>query len=248
MRILIFPGDIRRSDNPYGELLYRDMPTFGIEADGFSLWRALWGRYDIFHLHWPECYLNRPWPKAMIGTLLVLFSTAWVRSRGTRILWTVHNPHSHALCHPRIEAWFWRLFTAMLDGFVSLSEFCAQWVRTNIPCLRQAETATIPHGHYRESYSASTGKSTARDALGLGRQQTVLLFFGGVSPYKNVPHLIATFRRAALPDAIMLIAGRADSKKYGRHVEISANGDARIKLDLRPIFRRRISLYFRSQT
>jgi beta-1,4-mannosyltransferase len=235
MKVLIFPRDIRRSDNPYGELLYRDMSNFGIEVECFSPWRAFWRRYDIFHLHWPEYYLNRCWPKALVGTLLVLLSTAWLRTRGTRILWTVHNPHSHAFSHPVTEAWFWRMFTAMLDGFVSMSEYCTKWVWREIPRLREAETALIPHGHYRESYSAPTGKGYARDALGLGPRKTVLLFFGGVSPYKKVPHLIATFRRAALPNAMMMIAGRADSKKHGRQVEMTANEDPSIRLDLRPI-------------
>ena len=50
----------------------------------------------------------------------------------------------------------------------------------------------------------------------LRHEQTVLLFFGAVSPYKNVPHLITTFRDAALPDTIMLIAGRADPDTAAR--------------------------------
>ena len=247
MRILVFPRDIRRSDNPYGELLYRDMPSLGIEVDCFSLrrafWGALWRRYDVFHLHWPEYYLNRPLPKALVGSLLVLFSTAWLRRRGTRILWTVHNPHSHALSHPSIESWFWRMFTGMLDGFVSLSDSCAKWVEKDVPRLRQTERAVIPHGHYRQAYPAPIRRVRARDALGLTPQQTVLLFFGAVSPYKNVPHLITTFRDAALPDTRILIAGRADSS-HGRQVETAADGDQRIKLDLRRIPRDEVQMFF----
>jgi len=244
MRILIFPRDIRRVDNPYGELLYRDMPSLGVEVECFSPWRALWGRYDVFHLHWPEYYLNRPLPKALMGTLLVLFSTAWLRRRGTRIVWTAHNPHSHARAHPAIEAWFWRKFTAMLDGFVSLSDACTQWIAEDVPGLQPVHRVETLHGHYREAYPAPISKASARHALGLTPQQNVLLFFGAVSPYKNVPHLIATFRGAALPATIMLIAGRSDSKKCGRQVEMAAQGDQRIKLDLRRIPREEVHLLF----
>jgi len=243
MRILIFPRDIRRVDNPYGELLYRDMPSLGVEVECFSPWRALWGRYDVFHLHWPEYYLNRRLPKALIGSLLVLLSTAWLRWRGTRILWTAHNLHSHAFSHPAIEGCFWRMFTGMLDGFVSLSDACTKRVEADVPGLRQTESAMIPHGHYREAYPSAIGKIRARQALGLTPQQTVLLYFGAVSPYKNVPHLITTFRGAALPDTIMLIAGRPDSK-HGRRVEVAAHGDQRIKLDLRRIPREEVRLLF----
>ena len=79
---LFFPGTSACSDNPYGELLYRDMPSFGVEVHVFSLWQALWGRYDVFHLHWPEYYLNRSLLKALFGSLLVLLSTAWLRGAG----------------------------------------------------------------------------------------------------------------------------------------------------------------------
>jgi beta-1,4-mannosyltransferase len=243
MRILVFPRDIRQADNPYGDLLYRDMPGYGIEVDGFSPWRAFSGKYDIFHLHWPEYYLNRHLPKALAGSLMVLFSIAWLRWRGTRILWTVHNLHSHALSHPAIEAWFWGVFTGMLDGFVSLSDSCAKWVEADIPRLRQAESAVIPHGHYRQAYPAAIGKVRARHALGLAPRQTVLLFFGSVSPYKNVPHLIATVRDAAMPDARILIAGRVESR-YGRQIEMAAGGDRRIKLDLRRIPRDEVQTLF----
>ena len=243
MRILVFPQNIRRADNPYGELLYRGMPSFGIEVDCFSTKRALWGRYDIFHLHWPEYYLNRALPKALIGSLLVLLTIAWMRSRGTRILWTAHNAHSHALSHPAIETWFWRMFTDMLDGFVSLSDACAKRVEMDVPDLRQRESAVIPHGHYREAYPSAIDKLRARLALGLTPEQTVLLFFGGVAPYKNVPHLIGTFRHADLPDTIMLVAGRPDCK-HGRAVEMAAQRDPRIRLDLRHIPKEEARLLF----
>ena len=112
----------------------------------------------------------------------------------------------------------------MLDGFVSLSDACAKRVETDVPGLRQRESAVIPHGHYREAYPSAIGKLRARLALGLTPEQTVLLFFGGVAPYKNVPHLIGTFRHADLPDTIMLVAGRPDCK-HGRAVEMAAHGD-----------------------
>lgn len=247
MRVLVFPRDIRRADNPYGELLYRDMPGLGVEVVCFSLLRVLWGglwrRYDVFHLHWPEYYLNRSLPKALMGTLMVLLSTAWLRRRGTRILWTVHNPHSHALSHPVMEAWFWRRFTAMLDGFVSLSDSCANWVKAEIPQLQPTENAVIPHGHYRTAYPPPMHGVRARDALGLTPQHTVLLFFGSVSPYKNVRHLITTFRDTALSHARILIAGRAESR-HGRQVEVAARGDQRIKLDLRRIPSEEVQLLF----
>jgi beta-1,4-mannosyltransferase len=109
--------------------------------------------------------------------------------------------------------------------------------------LWQRESAVIPHGHYREAYPSAIDKLRARMALGLRPEQTVLLFFGGVAPYKNVPHLIATFRQADLPETIMLVAGRPDCK-HGRAVEMAAQGDPRIRLDLRHIPKEEARLLF----
>ena len=52
----------------------------------------------------------------------VLSLIDFARSRGTKIVWTVHNLASHERRYPRLEKWFWRAFLRRLDGFITLSE------------------------------------------------------------------------------------------------------------------------------
>ncbi len=244
IRLLIFPSAMRGGDNPYGDLLYRDMAGLGVQVEDFSFWRVLGRKYDLFHLHWPEYYLNLSPQKALLGAFAVLGANAWLRMRGTRIVWTIHNLRSHAQAYPRLERWFWKVFTRLLDGYVSMSHSCCEWVEDNLPALHQVESAEIPHGHYRSAYASPIGTVDARRALGLHAERTVLLFFGGVSPYKNVPHLIGTFRDADLAEATLLVAGRPDTDKYRQKVIAAAGDDPGVRLDLRSIPREEVPLLF----
>ena len=61
----------------------------------------------------------------------------------------------------------------------------------------------VPHGHYRDAYPRTVSRESARQRLSLPPQATVLLHFGLMRPYKNVPHLIRTFRTMPRPGAVL---------------------------------------------
>jgi beta-1,4-mannosyltransferase len=235
MRVLIFPNDKSAIGNPYCDLLYGNMRDLGVVTEPFTLSRALFGKSDIFHLHWPEYYLSTPPWKALIGTLGLLFCVAWSRLRGTHVVWTAHNLHSHNLRYPRVERWFWRILTPMFDGFVALSEVSARQVRIEFPALRSTNAAVIPHGDYRGTYPATITKLEARKRLGLSETEKVVLFFGGISPYKNVPRLIEAFQLANLPNATLLVAGRPGTPSDERKVLESVRQGSRIQLHLKRV-------------
>ena len=60
----------------------------------------------------------------------------------------------------------------------------------------------------------------ARRALDLAADGTVLLHFGLLRDYKNVPHLIRMFKQAALPDTTLVIAGRPYDPDIEREVDV----------------------------
>jgi beta-1,4-mannosyltransferase len=244
MRVLIFPNDKSAIGNPYCDLLYGSMRNLGVVTEPFTLSRALFGNFDIFHLHWPEYYLSMPPWKAVIGSWGLLFCVAWLRFRGTRVVWTAHNLHSHNLRYPRVERWFWRVLTPMFHGFVALSAISARQARIEFPALRSTNAAVIPHGDYRGTYPATITRSEARRRLGLSKTEKVVLFFGGISPYKNVPHLIATFQLANLPDATLLVAGRPATPSDERKVLESVRQGSRIQLHLKRVPPEEVQMFF----
>ena len=243
LRVLTFPDNQRAVRNPYCDLLYGHMKESGVTVEGFTPWRALFGRYDVFHLHWPEYYLTQSVTKAIIGTPAVLFLVAWLRLRGTRIIWTLHNLHTHQRSFPTAERWFWQSFTRMLDGYISLNEFSAAKARALFPALQSIPGVVIPHGHYRGSYPSTVSKAQARKLLGIDAEENLLLFFGTISPYKNVPHLIRTFRETGLKNSTLFIAGHPGIQEE-RRVRDAAAGDKRVLLHLERIPAEEVQTFF----
>ncbi len=123
----------------------------------------------------------------------------------------------------------------MLDGFVALTESSVTQVRAEFPMLQSTPAFVIPHGDYRGSYPKTVSGTEARRQLGIPVDKSVALFFGGIFAYKNVPHLIDTFLRADLRDAVLLIAGAPSSALEGHQLTELAKHDSRIQLHLRRI-------------
>jgi beta-1,4-mannosyltransferase len=244
MRALVFPSDGPKIDNPYCDLLYRNMERLGVVPVAFAPMRAIFGNYDVFHLHWPEYYLAHRPVKALVGTLGLLLIVLWLRLRGTRIVWTAHNLHSHKLIYPRAERWFWRAFTVMLDGYIALSEASVHQACAEFPRLRSVPFFVIPHGDYRSSYPATISKPDARGQLGISAEESVVLFFGGISTYKNVPHLVETFRRTSLANATLVIAGCASRREDEQEVREAVAGSSGIQLHLKRIPKEEVQVFF----
>ena len=91
---------------------------------------------------------------------------------------------------------------------------------------------------------ARSRPSEARGRLGIDAATPVLLHFGLLRPYKNVPHLVSTFAHAALPDALLLIAGKPFDDQVRGEVETAAADVAGVRLELRYIRPDEVQLFF----
>ena len=205
-----------------------------VRVDGITLPRALTGTYDLWHVHWPDDFLSYPSAaKAWIyvAAELLLFWAA--RLRGARLVWTVHDLGPHESRHPRLEALFWRAFIPMVDGIVSLSEAAREAAQRQFPTLRDVPSAVVPHGHYRMAYPDAVPSVEARAELDLPEQARVATFIGRIRPYKNVPRLVDTFRQWDDADARLIVTGNPTSEALRERILHRADGDSRIRTDLR---------------
>lgn len=247
LRILAWPAFNTREQNPYAYLLYSHMQ--GAEVEEFSIGRLLTRRYDVWHIHWPEMFLNveKTAAAAALKSQAVLSLIDFARSRGTKIVWTVHNLASHERRYPRIEKWFWRALLRRLDGFITLSESGLRGARERFPELRALPGTVVPHGHYRGEYPDDKRKD-CRERLGIPSNAKVILFFGWIRDYKNVPGLIAAFRGLSDSDAALCLAGREFQKsgasKSGGSVRELAGDDARIHMHLRHVPNEEVQTFF----
>lgn len=242
-RILASPGAGLRNRNPYTRLLYSPMLA---RVDEYSFLRAALHSYDILHLHWPEGPLNY----SRLGILAIwrlarlLLAIELMRLRGAKVLWTVHNLHAHDRSSPHIEKWFWHALTRKLDGYFVLSESGKAAAQKTFPALREIPGFIVPHGNYRGTY-LSNGFDLRR-VFGMQSEARVILFFGRVCSYKNVPMLIREFRALQEPDAKLIVAGNPSCPRIVPELVDACGGDQRIRLDLGHISDEKVSAYFKA--
>ena len=244
MRVVAFTAFAGRGGNPYNWLLYSHMNAQVIE---FKLKTLLCEKCDILHLHWPESSLNiyrNPVP-AFVRARLLLFRIDQYRSRGARVVWTVHNLRSHEQFHPRLEAWFWREFIARLDGVIALSAAGLDAARRKFPRLSGLPAYVIPHGHYRGEY-ANDPELNARERLGIDSAKKVILYFGQIRRYKNIPRLLDAFSQLPGDDYLLYLAGKPANKQDMRELEEAAARDNRVRLHPEHIPAGEVQLFFRA--
>jgi beta-1,4-mannosyltransferase len=87
-------------------------------------------------------------------------------------------------------------------------------------------------------------RAAARARLGVRTETTVLLHFGLLRPYKNVPHLIRTFRAMATSGAVLLVAGRPFDAAIEHEVRAAAAGVSNVRLDLRWVPPEEVQIFF----
>lgn len=139
----------------------------------FSWKTALFGSYDVFHIHFPEGLLRaKTLPKRIVKSLLCgLLILRLVVSR-MPVVRTVHNVQPHERMNT-VEHFLVRSLGNLSDVHVMLNDSTPR--ASGIPAI------VIPHGHYRAQWEAApkNDETTGR-----------VLFFGRIRPYKGVVELV----------------------------------------------------------
>jgi beta-1,4-mannosyltransferase len=224
MCVLAWPID---PANPYTKALYSNMGQ-EVVVEEFSA-KKLVHRYAVWHIHWPESLLNIPnRSKARCKLAGFFASVDYLRWRGAKIVWTMHNFTAHEGLHADLERSFWRRFIPRVDGAISLSDTALSIAKTKFPRLQMIPTAVIPHGHYRDEYPL--GSRDARAALGIPPAARVIMFFGAVRAYKNVDALVRAFRSVMRSDALLYIVGRPNRSALSDAILREASADSRVRV------------------
>lgn len=231
MRVLMFPK--HDPGNPFVRRFATCLERAGAVVDDFSYGRALRRRYDVFHVHWPDSHLmSASWWGSLVKHLRFAMLIGLLRLRGTRIVWMIHNLSAHDQCHWVSRRLFPLWFPRACTHVVALAQSGLESARQKYPVLARKPSAVVPHGHYRHEYPAAPSRSEARQQLGLPPESFTLLFFGNVRRYKNVPHLIETFRRLPARQVQLLIAGQPGHGISEDELTSLRDGDERITLRL----------------
>jgi len=215
------------AENPYQTLLRRALAGVGWETVASKMsWRP-WSlarrrRVRVVHLHWLE-----PWIAHTAGwrfwMLLPLFGFQLLALRlsGVRIVWTVHNLMPHETRTPeRYAAMAWLVArlaqTLFVHGRSLVDPVARAW------WIAPTKIRVIPHGHYRDWYPTPGDRAATRRELSVSDEAIVFLVVGSVRRYKGVPELTQAFEQAALPQASLVVAGKALDETIEREIAAAA--------------------------
>jgi glycosyltransferase involved in cell wall biosynthesis len=182
----------------------------------FSFRTALLGRYDVFHVHWPEILMEGHSPlKELARQLLCLLFLVRLRLTRTAVVRTMHN-----IERPQGMG---RRAALLLDGFDRATTL---QVRLNelTPTSDGMASVVIPHGHYRDWF-ASFPRSSARPGQ--------IGYVGLIRRYKGVENLVQAFRSLTGGGVRLAVAGKPSSAELAETLEDAAAADPRIELTLR---------------
>jgi len=184
----------------------------------FSWVRAIFGRYDVFHVHWPEFLLRgRTLPVRFARHLLYLALMLRLRVSSVAVVRTVHNinPHEEGT---GLEKALTKLLLRRVDRFILLND------QTPTSGLGAAADL-IRHGDYVEAFADLPRQEAER-----GR----LILFGRLQPYKGVETLLRVVSGLPQEDwAALRIVGACSDPVLRETIRAAETNDGRVSADLR---------------
>jgi glycosyltransferase involved in cell wall biosynthesis len=218
IRVMQSFGAPRPTTNPYIVMLQDALRrTPGIEHLPFSWRTALFGRYDVFHVHWGDTLLaagsRRTRAGKRVAMAVLLGRLALTR---TPVVRTVHN-----VTPPEGG----RIDVALLTALERRTALRIRLSPTT-PEVAGIPSVLILHGHYRDWFAPMSRSEAAPNRLA---------YVGLIKPYKGVEPLLVAFEEAsAQHDELRLtVAGRATDPELARAITEVADRVRSIDADLR---------------
>lgn len=181
--------------HPYIELLYAQ-----IENTGFGVYKWV-GRLDllkglrkaaIIHLHWIEGYFFVSHHKhlTLLKSLVFISYLIFVRYVARRkIVITLHNLVAHERLYPALEHRMFTLTLKLADGVIVHNTYSKK-MACRMYNTDENKIRIIPHGNFSLYYRNHISRKAARGILKIPENKFVMLFFGGIRPYKGIEQLL----------------------------------------------------------
>lgn len=198
----------RRTESPYYSMFYGAMRAHGVETVSDLELSSHWLRStpaEAIHVHWPDGLWRQQGKGAFarargIWRLGRFLQSA--RTRGVRIIWTVHNlgPHEGG---DAIDRRGYRTLARSADLIICHGEWSAAEVRR---IYDPAGTLIVmPHGNFEGFHPAARPREETVAALGLEPDRPVVSCLGYLRKYKGLELACAAVAR--LDDVQLVIAG-----------------------------------------
>lgn len=185
LRVSSYPG---RSSNPYLDLFYEALASYGVErADGFLLsprWLlANRNSTDIIHFHWPEWFWSGRYEGSLRALLKLPVILKAAKAFGIKLVWTVHNLDAHEGMGWE-DRWGQHALARHCDLLIVHSQITAEGVRERL--RPSAPIIVMPHGSYKGYYPEPRPRTEILADLGLKDDRPILCCVGRLRDYKGL--------------------------------------------------------------
>jgi glycosyltransferase involved in cell wall biosynthesis len=226
-------------ENPYQELLYRELERFGITCEGdgdfklHALHRAR-RRVSILHFHWPQHYYTwwrrpRRLARVLSWLKLAVFGVRLrvARALGFTIVWTIHEVLPHERGGHGVDR----------AGSTLLAKASHLLIAHDVGTAMRAEAALgvaasriaiVHHPSFIGVYPPGRSREESRSAMAIPADSFTFLCFGHIRAYKSVELLLQAFASARLANVRLIIAGLPLDEEVARAIAEAATRDARI--------------------
>jgi glycosyltransferase involved in cell wall biosynthesis len=221
--------------NPYQEQLAENLEQLGAEVTLLSLrsfsrpGSAFKVRADVLHLHWVQGFvIARNIVVAWIKLAVFLVQLVFVKWRGVKLVWTIHELRDHERQNPLLDRLCTRGVSRLCHTAIVHCE-AAKRIAVDELGIAPDRLNVVPLGNYIGCYANEISRNAARRSLGIPEDSLVFLFIGLIKPYKGVLELIDAFTRIDHDDVFLVIAGRPYREAFGETIRAKVEGRPNVK-------------------
>lgn len=199
---------------------------------------------DVIHIHWQHPFIvGRNILDSILRSLIFVTGLVLLKLLGVRIVWTVHNLHSHERKFISLELFFTSILARLADRIIVHCNFAKYLVGRAFKISNETCITVIPHGNYSSAYENKLARNEARRLLNVPLDNIVFLYFGLIRPYKGVLQLIRAFKQIEDGKARLFIVGKPANNIIARRLIEESRGDPRIRVIPRFIPSNEVQLY-----
>lgn len=259
--VLVFPLN---DEAGYQQPLYREVSALGVKVQylgtgtrshtlnllllPFSLARHRLEGFGIWHIHWTYAF-STTWARRLpfgLQAIQLWYTVCLTIARilGYKIVWTAHNilPHEPIF---RDDVAARTQLTHVADAVIAHQDVAVP----KLESLGARNIHIIPAGSYTGEYKSGISRHEARQRLGLGLEDRVVVFLGNILPYKQVDWLLKAANQLSDEDLHLrvVVAGECrDSEMLAVLRRLAAEAGPRVVARFGHVPDDEIQVYFAS--